>query len=218
MQCWHKSDCCWVEVNLATLICWRYHQILDIGVSTSYTTTTSYATAINYTIAFTFISTAAMGITTTTTTTTTVVISTVTLVFILPLTFVCNALISITLKLLSFIYPDVLLVLVLMLWLVYWIYSCTYSYVQALTYLTFIFPPNVEDTHMYYMHTYMCVCNTCAHAQTHIYTHIYICMFVGCVVMSVNIYIYIDRHHYFNSGNIPKAECGQIHCDFLTVL
>ena len=30
---WSKSDCCWVEVNLATLTCWGYLQILNIGVS-----------------------------------------------------------------------------------------------------------------------------------------------------------------------------------------
>ena len=30
--CWRKSDCCWVEVNLATLTCWEYYQILNIGV------------------------------------------------------------------------------------------------------------------------------------------------------------------------------------------
>ena len=35
MKCWCKSDCCWVEVNLATLTCLRYYHILDIGVSLS---------------------------------------------------------------------------------------------------------------------------------------------------------------------------------------
>ena len=31
-----KSDCCWVEVSLATLTCWGgYYQILNIGVSVS---------------------------------------------------------------------------------------------------------------------------------------------------------------------------------------
>ena len=32
---WSKSDCCWVEVNLATLTCWAYYQILNNGVSLS---------------------------------------------------------------------------------------------------------------------------------------------------------------------------------------
>ena len=27
-----------------------------------------------------------------------------------------------------------------------------------------------------------------------------------------------DRHHYFKSGNIPKAEGGHIHLSFVTVL
>ena len=22
VECWRKSDCCWVEVNLATITCW----------------------------------------------------------------------------------------------------------------------------------------------------------------------------------------------------
>ena len=30
-----KHDCCWVEVNLATLTYLGYYQILDIGVSLS---------------------------------------------------------------------------------------------------------------------------------------------------------------------------------------
>ena len=29
----HKQDCCWVEVNLATLTCWGYYQIVNTGVS-----------------------------------------------------------------------------------------------------------------------------------------------------------------------------------------
>ena len=29
VECWCESDCCWVEVNLATLTCWGYYQILD---------------------------------------------------------------------------------------------------------------------------------------------------------------------------------------------
>ena len=33
VECWHKSDCCWVEVNLVTLTCWGCYQILDICVS-----------------------------------------------------------------------------------------------------------------------------------------------------------------------------------------
>ena len=33
VECWHKSDCCWLEANLATLTCWGYYQILNIGVS-----------------------------------------------------------------------------------------------------------------------------------------------------------------------------------------
>ena len=33
VECWHRQDCCWVEVNLATLTCWRYYQILNIDVS-----------------------------------------------------------------------------------------------------------------------------------------------------------------------------------------
>ena len=33
VECWYKSDCLWVEVNLATLKCWGYYQILNIGVS-----------------------------------------------------------------------------------------------------------------------------------------------------------------------------------------
>ena len=28
-----RYDFCWVEVNLATITCWEYYQILDIGVS-----------------------------------------------------------------------------------------------------------------------------------------------------------------------------------------
>ena len=35
VECWCKKDCCCVEVNLATLACWGYHQILNIGVSLS---------------------------------------------------------------------------------------------------------------------------------------------------------------------------------------
>ena len=33
VECRHKQDCCWVEVNLATLTYWGYYQILNIGVS-----------------------------------------------------------------------------------------------------------------------------------------------------------------------------------------
>ena len=33
MECWRKCDFCWVEVNLATLTCWGYYQILDVGLS-----------------------------------------------------------------------------------------------------------------------------------------------------------------------------------------
>ena len=35
LECWCKPDCCWVEVNMDTLICRGYYQILDIGVSLS---------------------------------------------------------------------------------------------------------------------------------------------------------------------------------------
>ena len=35
VECRHKQDCCWVEVNLATLTCWGYYQILNIGDSLS---------------------------------------------------------------------------------------------------------------------------------------------------------------------------------------
>ena len=31
VECQRKSDCCWVEVNLATPTCWGYYQILNIG-------------------------------------------------------------------------------------------------------------------------------------------------------------------------------------------
>ena len=31
----HKQDFCWVEVNLATITCWGYYQILNIGLSLS---------------------------------------------------------------------------------------------------------------------------------------------------------------------------------------
>ena len=34
-ECWHKTDCCWVEVALATLTCWVYYRILNIDVSLS---------------------------------------------------------------------------------------------------------------------------------------------------------------------------------------
>ena len=33
VEFWHKQDCCWVEVNLATLTYCGYHQILIIDVS-----------------------------------------------------------------------------------------------------------------------------------------------------------------------------------------
>ena len=36
VECRHKQDCCWVEVNLATLTYWGYYQILNIGVSGIY--------------------------------------------------------------------------------------------------------------------------------------------------------------------------------------
>ena len=26
VECWHKSDCCWVELNLANLSCWGYYR------------------------------------------------------------------------------------------------------------------------------------------------------------------------------------------------
>ena len=33
MECWSKSDCCWVEMTLATPTCWGFCRILYIGVS-----------------------------------------------------------------------------------------------------------------------------------------------------------------------------------------
>ena len=33
VECWHLSDYCWVEVNLATLSCWACYQIVNIGLS-----------------------------------------------------------------------------------------------------------------------------------------------------------------------------------------
>ena len=33
VECRRKQDCCWVEVNLATLTYMGYYQILNIGVS-----------------------------------------------------------------------------------------------------------------------------------------------------------------------------------------
>ena len=35
VECQRKNDCCWVEVNLATLVYWGYYQMLNIGVSLS---------------------------------------------------------------------------------------------------------------------------------------------------------------------------------------
>ena len=35
VECQHKLDYCWVEVNAASLTCWGYCQILYIGVSLS---------------------------------------------------------------------------------------------------------------------------------------------------------------------------------------
>ena len=35
VECWRKSDCCWVGVNLATSSCWGYYQTLNIDVSLS---------------------------------------------------------------------------------------------------------------------------------------------------------------------------------------
>ena len=35
VECWSKSDCCWVEVNLATLTCWGYYLIFSTGDSLS---------------------------------------------------------------------------------------------------------------------------------------------------------------------------------------
>ena len=32
VECWCKQDCCWFEVNLATLTYWRHYQIANIGV------------------------------------------------------------------------------------------------------------------------------------------------------------------------------------------
>ena len=34
-ECQCIQDCCWVEVNMATLTYWGYYQILDIDVSLS---------------------------------------------------------------------------------------------------------------------------------------------------------------------------------------
>ena len=36
VECRHRLDCCWVEVNPSTLTCWGYYQILDIGVSMTF--------------------------------------------------------------------------------------------------------------------------------------------------------------------------------------
>ena len=33
VECWCKLDCCWDEVNLATLTFWEYYHILNSGVS-----------------------------------------------------------------------------------------------------------------------------------------------------------------------------------------
>ena len=33
VECRCKQDCCWVEVNLATLTYWGYYQLLNVGVS-----------------------------------------------------------------------------------------------------------------------------------------------------------------------------------------
>ena len=33
--CWRISDWCWLEMNLATPICWGCYQILNIGLSVS---------------------------------------------------------------------------------------------------------------------------------------------------------------------------------------
>ena len=35
VECWHKSDFCWTEVNLATLTCWGNYQNLYIDISLS---------------------------------------------------------------------------------------------------------------------------------------------------------------------------------------
>ena len=35
VECWCKSDYRWVKVNLATLTCLEYYQIVDIGVAHS---------------------------------------------------------------------------------------------------------------------------------------------------------------------------------------
>ena len=35
IECWHESDCSWLKVNLTTITCWGYYQILNIGVSLS---------------------------------------------------------------------------------------------------------------------------------------------------------------------------------------
>ena len=33
VECRYKQDCCWDDVNLATLTYWGYYQILNIGIS-----------------------------------------------------------------------------------------------------------------------------------------------------------------------------------------
>ena len=38
VECWLYKDSCWVEVSLATLTCWGYYQVLNIGVFLLYNT------------------------------------------------------------------------------------------------------------------------------------------------------------------------------------
>ena len=35
LECWRKTDCCRVEMNLATLTSWGYYQNFNVGVSLS---------------------------------------------------------------------------------------------------------------------------------------------------------------------------------------
>ena len=47
VQCWRKSYCCLIEVNLATLTCWGYYLILNIGVALSKNSISPFQSAIS---------------------------------------------------------------------------------------------------------------------------------------------------------------------------
>ena len=47
VECWRKSDCCWVEVNLAARTCCGYYTILNIGVSRSTPKTSMHLRNVN---------------------------------------------------------------------------------------------------------------------------------------------------------------------------